>query len=141
MIAPNDELVALLALLDERPALRDERAGATSWSTIASEVSLRGSAVVVWEQLHAAVLDGSAGRGGPLERARKLLARWRGSDFALVTVLDEGYPLALRGIHQLPPVLFYRGRLVADEVGVSVVGSRRPSERGLAIASHVAAGL
>jgi hypothetical protein len=32
---------ALLALLDERPAILGERAGKTLWSTIASEISLR----------------------------------------------------------------------------------------------------
>lgn len=134
-VGASDEMVALFALLDERPALRDERAGATTWSTIASEVSLRGSAVAVWEGLRAG--DETTGCGG-LCRARQRLTAWRDSGLELVSVLDAGYPLALRGIHQLPPVLFYRGRLVADEAGVSVVGSRRASERGSTIASHIA---
>lgn len=136
-----EEQVALFALLDARPALRDEQAGATSWSTIASEVSLRGSAVAVWDELHPAALDGRAACAVSLDRARDRLARWRRSALELVTVLDAGYPLALRGIHQLPPVLFYRGRLIAEELGVSVVGSRRASTRGLSIASHIATGL
>jgi DNA protecting protein DprA len=56
-------------------------------------------------------------------------------------VLDAGYPLALRGIHQMPPVLFVKGQLRRDEVGVSVVGSRNASQRGLAVAGRVAEGL
>jgi DNA protecting protein DprA len=139
-VAGDEERVALLALLDERPALRDERAGVTSWSTIASEVSLRGSAVAVWEALNPPMLRGM-GKHGPLERAAQLLLAWRGADFGLVTVLDPAYPLALRGIHQMPPILFDKGRLVSDEVGVSVVGSRRASHRGLSIASNIAVGL
>jgi DNA processing protein len=49
--------------------------------------------------------------------------------------------LALREIHQLPPLLFLKGRLEADEVGVSVVGSRNASDRGRSIAAAVARGL
>ena len=48
----DEERAALLALLDERPALLGERAGKTLWSTIASEVSLRGSALAVWHDAH-----------------------------------------------------------------------------------------
>ncbi len=137
----DEERVALLALLDERPALRDERAGATSSSTIASEVSLRGSAVAVWQQLHPPALAGVDEPDGPLDRARAQLSGWRDADFDLVTILDATYPLALRGIHQMPPILFVKGRLCFDELGVSVVGSRRASLRGLSIASNVAVGL
>ena len=140
--ADHSERAALLALLDERPALRDERAASTSWSTIASEVALRGSAVAVWDSARPPALDVMGpGGGGALDRATALLAEWRGADFHLVTVLDASYPLALRGIHQMPPILFVMGALGADEVGVSVVGSRRPSARGLSIASNVAVGL
>jgi len=140
VVAGQEERVALLALLDERPALRDEPAGATSWATIASEVSLRGSAVALWERLHPPA-EGMAEPGGPLERARALLSSWRGADFALVTILDAAYPSPLRGIHQMPPILFAKGRLARDEVGVSVVGARRASHRGSSIASNVAVGL
>ena len=139
--AGREELAALLALLEERPALRDERGGSTSWSTIASEVSLRGSAVAVWESVQPPALDGMDRGGGALDRAGDLLAEWRVADFQLVTVLDAAYPLALRGIHQMPPILFVKGRLRANELGVSVVGSRRASARGLSIASNVAVGL
>jgi DNA processing protein len=55
-----------------------------------------------------------------------------------VSILDADYPARLREIHQAPPVLFARGSLVADESAVSVVGSRKASDRGLAIASEVA---
>jgi DNA protecting protein DprA len=137
----GEERIALLALLDARPALRDEPAGATSWSTIASEVSLRGSAVAVWERLHPAALAGMDEPGGPLDRARSLLSSWREADYRLVTILDAAYPLTLRAIHQMPPILFAKGRLLSDEVGVSVVGSRHATRRGSSIASNVATGL
>ena len=64
--------------------------------------------------------------------AWKQISEWmdRSSGFDLVTVLDAEYPIALRGIHQMPPMLFVKGELRAEEVGVSVVGSRKPTEQG-----------
>jgi DNA processing protein len=147
----DEERAALLALLDERPALVGERAGKTLWSTIASEVSLRGSALAVWRDAHppeppTLALEGDVGGSGKadlrLDIAWGRLAEWEESaGFDLITVLDAGYPYALRGIHQMPPVLFVKGQLRPDEVGVSVVGSRDATPRGLEFAANVAEGL
>lgn len=63
---------------------------------------------------------------------------WTKQGSALVTILEGGYPAELRGIHQAPPILFARGELIADDSAVSVVGSRKASDRGLAIAAGVA---
>jgi DNA processing protein len=133
------ERTALLALLEERPALRGEHVGKNAWSTTASEVVLRGSAAALWRDSHASLFDDQL--DGALERARAKLAEWQARGFDLVTVLDSAYPLALRGIHQLPPMLFVKGTVVADEVGVSVVGSRDATDRGRMIAANVARGL
>jgi DNA processing protein len=147
----DQERAALLALLDERPAMSGEPAGKTSWSTIASEVSLRGSALAVWHDAHPPeppTLDFDAEIGGRddadlrFDIAWTQLVEWKESTgFELVTVLDADYPLALRGIHQMPPVLFVKGQLRADEVGVSVVGARMATQRGRAVAARVAEGL
>ena len=132
------ERAALLALLEERPALRGEPPGATAWSTIASEVALRGSAIAVREDLHPPTL-GLDDTDPALDRARATLAAWEAAgDFTLLTVLDPGYPVALREIHQMPPLLFVRGHLPADEVAVSVVGSRAATPRGRAMAAGIA---
>jgi DNA processing protein len=58
----------------------------------------------------------------------------------LTTVLDEDYPLNLRTIYNLPPFLFYRGRLDADRDArsVAVVGTRQPSPEGVAQAREMA---
>ena len=147
----DEERAALLALLDERPAMLGERAGKALWSTIASEVSLRGSALAVWHDAHppappTLALEDDIGSADDsdlhFKAAWKQLVEWEQSTrFDLITVLDAEYPLALRGIHQMPPVLFVKGRLRADEVGVSVVGSRKATRRGLLVAAHVAEGL
>jgi DNA processing protein len=147
----DEERAALLALLEERPAMLGERAGKTSWSTIASEVSLHGSALAVWHDVHPPIppmlaLEGDIQHADDSDlrfrMAWKQLVEWEEStDFDLVTVLDAEYPFALRGIHQMPPLLFVKGQLRADEVGVSVVGSRNATDRGLSIAARVAEGL
>lgn len=64
------------------------------------------------------------------------------SDLRLVTVLDDVYPTNLRMVHDHPPFLFVRGSLArADERAIAVVGTRKPSEDGLAAASEIAASL
>jgi DNA protecting protein DprA len=151
----TQERAALLALMQERPRLRGERAGKTAWPTIASEVSLLGSAIKLWEQLHPpaelrdedymlAFADVRAADDSDLllKEAMETVHCWEGSpDFDVVSVLDDAYPVALREIHQMPPMLFTKGELRADEVGVSVVGTREPSDLGRSIATNVAKGL
>ncbi|WP_069164872.1 DNA-processing protein DprA [Nocardia altamirensis] len=130
----DSERVALLALMDERPK-------GMTWASLASEVVIRGSAIDIWNDFHPPLLDGMDTEIDRLGAARSTLEAWRDQDFDLVTVLDPEYPVALRDIHQLPPMLFVKGKLVPDEIGVSVVGSRAASERGLTIAAEVARGL
>jgi DNA processing protein len=56
-----------------------------------------------------------------------------------VTVLDPEYPLNLRTIFNLPPFLFYLGRLDTDSDArsVAVVGTREASSEGLKLAAKM----
>ncbi len=130
----DEERATLLALLEAKP-------DRMTWPAIASEVTLRGSATELWEEFYPPTLEGINDQGGRISAALKNLRAWRGTDYRLVTVLDPDYPVALREIHQLPPFLFVKGALSADENGVSVVGSRAASDRGLHIAARIAEGL
>lgn len=57
----------------------------------------------------------------------------------LITVLDKEYPATLRAIFNLPPFLFVRGTLLrSDARAVAVVGTRNPSEEGVARARRMA---
>jgi DNA processing protein len=57
----------------------------------------------------------------------------------LVTVLDEEYPARLRAIFNLPPFLFIRGTMLgSDARAVAVVGTRSPSDQGIARARQMA---
>jgi DNA processing protein len=60
----------------------------------------------------------------------------------LVTIGDPRYPQALREIYDPPPVLFARGRVeLLQSLSLGVVGTRRPTPYGLAVAERLAADL
>jgi len=60
----------------------------------------------------------------------------------IINFFDERYPRHLRMIYDPPPMLFLRGTLVPQDANaVAVVGSRRTSPYGLAMARSLAAGL
>lgn len=123
---------ALVALLRERPK-------GLTWPEIATEVSERGSALQLWEQL--APSDLFDQDSAPLTEAARMIEQWRATDVGFLTFLDEGYPAQLREIHEVPPVLFHRGTLLPHNPAVSVVGSRAASARGLQIAGTIACDL
>jgi DNA processing protein len=59
-----------------------------------------------------------------------------------VTLLDDAYPTSLRQIADPPPVLFVRGQLrPADRHAVAIVGTRRHTPYGRAVAERLAADL
>jgi DNA processing protein len=133
----DEERAALVALLRTRPSK-------LTWSEITAEVAVRGSALALWEESHpAGLFPGMADDVGAtaLADARRDVADWNSARFGFLTFRDHEYPAQLREIHEMPPVLFYSGSLEADEVGVSVVGSRQASAQGLEIARSVATGL
>ena len=83
-------------------------------------------------------------QAGIQEIDRRRVEHWTrvltGSDVRLVTVLDDEYPTNLRMVHDHPPFLFARGTIErSDERAVAVVGTRKPSEDGLAAADEIAA--
>lgn len=128
------ERVALVALLRTRP-------GGLKWPQITAEVDRRASALTLWNELHPlTLLDGDA-EVPELAEASRDIESWQAAGLGFLTFLDDDYPAQLREIHDLPPVLFHRGTLVPGETGVSVVGSRSASTRGLDIARSIAAGL
>ena len=109
-----------------------------TYADVVTEVGRCESALQVWHAHHAPDLFGEA---DALVIARKDIEGWRSVGLGVLTFLDDDYPVPLRAVHDLPPVLFFRGRLLPGDVAVSVVGSRNASPRGLAIADSLARGL
>jgi DNA processing protein len=71
------------------------------------------------------------------------LARIRGLGLRIVTVEDAQYPVRLAGIDMPPHLLYVLGDPAAMSVpsAVAIVGTRRPTEAGRAIAARLAATL
>jgi DNA processing protein len=131
------ERAAMVALL---------RHGQRPWQLYADLVEEAGSAI--------AVLDDEAQHGdgqgslfapdseGLLGQAQTEIDGWEARRIQLLTVLDDGYPDNLRGVHDRPPLIFVVGRLQpADARALAVVGARTPSPRGVAAAAAIAAHL
>ncbi|GIH08278.1 hypothetical protein Rhe02_63450 [Rhizocola hellebori] len=134
MSADLHEQATLVALLRSRP-------DGMSWPDITTEVVAAGSASQLWERLQPLVLLPPPGEADPVEQAASDIAAWQAEGLIFATVLDSSYPVRLRGIHQAPPVLFGRGDLKDEDTAVSVVGSRKASSRGLAMATAIASEL
>jgi DNA processing protein len=127
----QEERAALVALLQARPR-------SLGWAEITAEVLEAGSALEVWHRIVPAALMSPPGQPDALESAAQDARLWADQGSTLVSILDSDYPARLRGIHQAPPILFARGSLIRDDSAVSVVGSRKATDRGLDIAAGVA---
>lgn len=123
----RDEHVALIVLLRVRPE-------GARWPDLVAKVLERGSAVGVRDDMLGADLLPSA----ETVAAEEDLTRWLVGETRFVSVLDTDYPARLRGIHEAPPFLFMRGAADSADIGVSVVGSRKASDRGLQMAEAIA---
>jgi len=57
----------------------------------------------------------------------------------LVSISDDAYPKSLHEIADSPPLLFFKGELSAlSRPSICIVGSRRPSRRGIIVAGNLA---
>lgn len=67
-----------------------------------------------------------------------ILERLARLDIVPLTLLDEAYPDTLRQVADPPPVLFTRGCLTpADSIAVALVGTRRATSYGRAVAERL----
>jgi DNA processing protein len=80
--------------------------------------------------------------GQALGDAERELEKIRRMAYTLLTFEDPGYPRHLREIFDPPLALYYSGRAeIPDDLAVAVVGSRRPTPYGRALAEKLAADL
>ncbi|WP_053204050.1 DNA-processing protein DprA [Jiangella muralis] len=127
-----DQAAALVALLREQPR-------GMSWHEIAARVAFSGDAQSVWEEkTHTDTLVPDPRLEQLLGAARSDVVAWHKAGLRFVTVLDPDYPARLRDVRETPPFLFARGDLRHDDAGMSVVGSRRASDKGRRLAAEAA---
>lgn len=127
----TEENVALVALL--RTLRKGER-----WGSVTERILERGSAVSVWEDRISESLLPDPDLPTAYEQAAHDVTAWVEAGYVMVGILDHHYPSRLREIHQAPPFLFASGQFRADDPAIAVVGSRKASERGIAIATALA---
>ncbi len=109
--------------------------------TIRRWVERVGSAEAVWAQLPAFLYSGKD-RDEVLTAWRALdpravIAAAREQRMAVLVQSDPAFPALLRAIADPPPALFVRGTL-PDAPAVAIVGSRRATPYGLAVAARLA---
>lgn len=74
-----------------------------------------------------------------LEHASKEIDRLEKIGYSALTIKDKRYPKYLREIFDPPLVLYYAGRIeTLSEPAVSIVGARRPTPYGRAVAERLA---
>ena len=122
---------ALISLLRMRPGRR-------SWTELTAMVLDCGDTEVLLDELDPVELFASPEQTAVRVEAFQQAEAWQAEDFDFVTILDGLYPAAVREIHQAPPFLFAAGELRVDDPAVSVVGSRKASDRALAMARNIA---
>ena len=128
MDAAMRERAALVALL-RRPGV--------SWSEIALEIQEDGSAVSVPDRAvnqPETLFSDARSTAELIDAAGREIAGWRSAGLGVHAFFDDTYPAQLRGIREMPPLLFDRGDLRVHDRAVAVVGSRNASRDGLRIA-------
>lgn len=102
-----------------------------------------GSAQTAWSSNHKELKDagllGSREIEGILSLRERMDAaetakHWAQLGIHVCCIEDKEYPKLLRNIFDAPPLLFYRGRILADALCVAVVGSRRSTPYGRNVA-------
>lgn len=127
----RDEHAALIALLRVRPEGRN-------WRTLTDDVLECGSAKAVWERYNPPQLIPPPATEDALALAAADLDAWQREGACFLSVLDKGFPQRLLDIVETPPFLFARGNVELDDPGLSIVGSRKASQRGLDMAAGIA---
>lgn len=133
-LSRDAELIHLIALLRSRSR-------GSGYADVTAAVVEAGSPTALWTANQPDALFEDPDRDETLALAAAELQAWRDRGIAVTPYFDPTYPAQLREIHQMPPIVWTRGLLLAGDRGVSVVGTRTPSHRGERFARDVAKGL
>jgi len=114
-------LIAMLGLPDTKSSPFDLR----------TQIGEMGGISNVWESQGEASLFVDELRNEELRRTEALLALWKQQGYEVTSYLDQRYPDQLRSIHEMPLVIWTKGKLISDKNAVSVVGTRNPDKWAL----------
>ena len=65
-----------------------------------------------------------------LVKAEEIVNKCEKLNIGVLTYRDSLYPIDVKDIKKAPVILYYRGNIIEDSMGVAIVGSRRCSEYG-----------
>lgn len=74
-----------------------------------------------------------------LEQAKRILEKTEQLNIKLLTRNDLHYPEKAKMITDMPALLYYRGTIIEDSMGVAIVGSRRCTDYGKRIVTEASA--
>ena len=72
------------------------------------------------------------------DRAVSDVDQWITSGERPLSWLDSDYPQQLREVHDFPPVIFVRGKLIQPDNGICIVGSRKAGQAAIEAAAQIA---
>lgn len=130
-MSSKEELAALLALTSIGPKKM-------TWGELAAEVYAKGSAVSVLQERTEGDSLFPNDFSAELSAAEDEVSKWSDAGLNVLSVINKSYPSRLRDIREMPPFLFFKGLLLNDDRGMSVVGSRRASDWGIQFAQGAA---
>jgi DNA processing protein len=111
------EAAAVVALL---------RASKRPWREYSELIEEAGGAMAVLEREQALLATEL------VEAAAAEIAAWERAGIRVIPLLDPAYPSNLRAVHDRPPLIFAKGSLEPHDIrSVAVIGTRRPSDRGV----------
>lgn len=73
-----------------------------------------------------------------LERANTILEDSNRLGIKLLNINDKLYPKEAKAIEEMPILLYYKGHLIENSMGVAIVGARRCTEYGKKVTDQVA---
>lgn len=76
--------------------------------------------------------------GKSLEKAKIIFNNTIDLDIKLLTLKDSLYPLRAKEIEEMPVLLYYKGNIIKNSMGVGIVGSRRCSDYGKTVVKEAA---
>lgn len=111
-----------------------------SWTTVTLDALECGDTVTLLERALGGdnALIRVEDADGLIDDAAEQIREWEADGTRVHAFFDATYPAQLRDIHEMPPILFTRGRTVPERRAVAVVGSRKASSRGRDVAASVA---
>lgn len=73
-----------------------------------------------------------------LEKAKNILDNVNNLNISLLTLDNPLYPTQVKDIEEMPILLYYKGNLIKNSMGVGIVGARRCSEYGKMVVDDAA---